>query len=147
MGLTSTGSNPVFPIMYTNSFINTLNIVNINYNAKKLSFLYKYTKKNLIILKFFKKNKIIDDFTILKKKNKLVFFIKLLYYKNLKIIKNFKLYTKKSHYFFISLKALKLLNKRSGSSLFVISSSFGYLTHLEAISLNKSGFLVASFFN
>jgi hypothetical protein len=85
--------------MYATSFINTINLLNINYNAKKLSFLYKYSTKNLFVLKFFKKHNLIDDFVILKKKNKFVFFIKLLYYKNLQILKNFKLYTKRSHFF------------------------------------------------
>lgn len=89
----------------------------------------------------------IDDFIILKKKNKFIFFIKLLYYKNLQILKNFKLYTKKSHFFLISLKALKLINKKTSTSVFIISSSYGLLTHNEALKKNTGGLLVGTFFN
>jgi ribosomal protein S8 len=137
----------VFPNLYSHSFNNVLNAVALRYKAKQLAFFYPFSKKNSFLVHFINKNKLIDNYKIIKKKNNFFFFIKLLYYKNLQIFKNFKFFTKKTQIFFISIKALKALNKRSGSSIFLISTSRGLVTHKEALSLGTSGYLIGSFFN
>lgn len=141
------GSNPVFPKMYSHAFNNVLNAVAINYKAKKLSFLFPYTKKNALIFYFINKIKLINSYKLIKKNNNYFFLVKLLYYKNLQILKNFKFFTKKTQIFFISIKALKLLTKRSGSSVFLLSTSQGLITHKEALKTQTSGYLIGSFFN
>lgn len=106
-----------------------------------------YTKKNLLAIKFFKKINFINNYGIIKKNKKIFIIIRLLYFKNLKINKNFKLISTPSRTYYISFKTLLLLNKRSGASLYILSTSKGIITHKEAIKKNLSGFLLGFFYN
>lgn len=84
---------------------------------------------------------------IIRKDKKIFILIKLLYFKNLKVNKNIKLITKPSRTYYISLKALNLLNKRSGTSLYILSTSRGIFTHKEALEKKISGFLLGFLYN
>lgn len=143
----SMGSNPMFPIIFYNYATSYLiNLINITSAHKKLVIEIPYTKKTITLLKIFKKNNFIQNYLIFKKKNK--YFIKIypFYFKNLKIIKTFRLVSKPSRTFYISLKAIKLLSKRSGSSIYLISTSKGILNHLEARNEGMAGFLLGFYY-
>lgn len=142
------GSNPVFPNLFSHAFTNSLNIVNINLKAKKLSFILPYARKTSLILYFLKSENIINNYRLIKTfNNKINFLINLNYYKTMSIIQKFKLFSKKTQIFFISLRALRLLDKRAGSSLFLLSTTKGLISHKTALLKKTSGFLIGSFFN
>ncbi len=139
----SMGSNPVFPIIninYNLSFIS--NLITINRLRKILSFKIIFSKQNLNIIKFFKKINLIYKYTIIKNKNKNYIRINLYFFKNNKIAPAFKIISKPSKKFFISLNSLRLLDKKTGRSLFLISSSKGLLTQKTALKYKTSGYIV-----
>lgn len=143
----SMGSNPMFPnILYNYSVSYVINQINIASSHKKLSIKLVYTKKTLNIIKILKKNNFIHNFLVLKDKNSWCIKAYPFYFKNLKIIKSFKLVTKPSRTFFISLRAIHLLSKRSGSAVYLISTSRGVMNHLEALEKKISGFLVGFYY-
>lgn len=131
----------VSSLSYNYAPIFVLNAIKIN-KAKKLPFFkIKYTRKVFFYVKLFNSLNYIYRFEILKINNCLYLQIYLNYI-NLNITSvNLKLYTKPSHFFFISLKALKLLDKKIGNSLFLISTTYGVITHRQAISKNTGGLL------
>lgn len=150
MGLTSTGSNPVFPkILYNYHISYVVNLININNKRKSLFFCVKYTNKIYKLLKLFKKINFIGEFVLIKKKIKnktyLYFNISSFFYKNFKIINNLKVISKPAVKFFLSLKALKLLSLRSGKSVYLISTTEGIFTHHDALKKRISGFLLGFF--
>lgn len=125
--------------------INLVNLIKINSSKKNLYFDLQFTKNNLILLKLLKNLNFINKFILIKFKNKILLRIFLYYYRGSDITKNFKIISTKSKKFPISIKSLKLLKKKSGSSIFIISTSKGLITQEEAIKLNISGILIGFF--
>jgi ribosomal protein S8 len=113
---------------------------------KNLTFKIIFSKKIMLILRFFKKINFISNFFLFKTTNKYYFKIYPFYFKNLKIIKKFYLVSKPSRLFFLSLKAAQLLLKKSGSSIYLLSTTKGILTLNEALKKKTSGFLIGYFF-
>lgn len=67
------------------------------------------------------------------------------YYNNIPLSKRVKLISRPSKSFYISLKALKLMDKKLGNSLFIVSTTEGLITHKEAILHRKGGILIGFF--
>jgi ribosomal protein S8 len=79
-------------------------------------------------------------------KNKFYIKIYLYYYKNKIISNNFKILSTPSKSFFLSYKSLRLLSKRTSSSIFILSTDKGILSHKQALN-QKLGGLVLGFFS
>ena len=144
----SMGSNPVFPtLLYNYSLSYVINSININKSKKKLVFCVFYTKRVFIFLKLLYKINFLHKFIIVKNKknNKLFFKIFLSFYKTKPVCSNFKLISTPSKIFTISNKSLNLLTKKTGNSVYLISTSKGLLPHYEVIRLRIGGILVGSF--
>lgn len=122
-----------------------LNTLNINKLHKNLSFNIVFNKKNLKIITILKKLNLIYKYTLINKNN--LFFIKinLYFYKNKPLASFLKIFSKPSKIFFLSYKSLRLLDKKSGNSVFLLSTPKGVLTHKDAIKLKTSGFILFFF--
>lgn len=128
---------------YTSSVNYLLNHVSFNSKNKKLIFKIQISKNLIKLLFILKKHSIISSFNIFKNvKNRFFVYISPSYNKNLLINFYFKSYFLPSRKFLISLKALKLINTRTGNSTYIISSSHGIIDHKQAINLHKSGILM-----
>lgn len=139
----SMGSNPVFPTIIFNYNISLIaNLININRLRKQLTFKVIFSKKNINIIKIFKKINLIYKFSIISLNNINYIKINLYYFKNKKISNYFKIISTPSKKFFISYQALRLLAKKTGKSVFLISTSRGILTHEEALQQKTSGYLL-----
>ena len=130
--------------IYNISYI--LNLININKAKKNLSFLVLFSIKNYQFIQTLKKFNVIHDYKLLKKNNFNYIKITLFFYKNKIICHNFKLISNQSKIFTISYHSLKLLTKKSGSSIFLISTSvkrfeciFTWLCSNGTISKTKIG--------
>lgn len=122
-----------------------LNLININRAKKNLSFFVLFTIKNYQFIKILKKFNVIHDYKLLKKNNFNYIKITLFFYKNKSICHNFKLISRPSKIFTISYQSLILLTKKSGSSVFLISTSKGLLSNKEAINQKIGGILLGFF--
>lgn len=139
----SMGSNPMFPnIKYNDSFAYVINHLNIATSHKKLFIDVIYTKKNLFFLSVFKKNSIIQTYYVFSKNNNLFIRVYPFYFKNLSIMKSFKILSSPSRKFFISLKSLSVIKKRSGNAIYLLSTSKGVLSLDQALKLKIGGFLL-----
>lgn len=130
--------------LFTN---NIVNLINLNSNKNNLWFTIYFTKSFFNFIIFLKSIKLIENFLLFKKNNKIYITVKLFYIKKKKIILTYKNFSKSSRIFFISLKALKFLKFKTGTSVYVISTSDGLLTLSNCLKKQKSGFLLGSFFN
>lgn len=142
----TTGSNPVFPIMlYNYTFSYVLNMININKARKSLYFDLLFTSKTIKFVKLFNRLNYIFRYEMLKDK-KIFIRIYLTYSNSVNLGKNFKIISKPSHKFYVTCQSLRLLQKKTGDSVFIISTSYGLLTHKEALTQNTGG-LVLGFFS
>ncbi len=130
-----------------NYYLNyVLNKIKINQSKKSLFFDIIFSKKNLNIVILFKNLGLIRRFYILKHKNgRFIIRLFILFYKNLPLFLDFKIISKPSISYYISTKALKIIDSRTLNSIFLLSTSFGIITHKEALSLNIGGKLLLSF--
>lgn len=133
-------------INYTSDINYLLNHITFNAKNKKLIFKIQINKKSIKLLSLFKRHNLISSFCLLtnkqKKQKKTFVLISPSYNKLLKINFFFKSFFLTNHRLQISLKALKLLKKRTGNSVYIVSTSFGILDHLQAIEKSKSGFIL-----
>ena len=142
----SMGSNPVFPINLNNySLAYVINLININKLRKNLHFKMIFNKKNMQIINFFKNLNLIHKYIIIKNNNIIYLNIYLYYYKNNTICSNFKIISKPSKKFLISYKSLRLLDKKTGDSVFILSTPKGILTHKDALKFKTTGLVVGFF--
>jgi len=133
-------------MLYTYNVSYVINLININKLKKNLHFNIFFTKKNLLFINFLKNFSFINKYYIIKMKNKFYIKIYLYYYKNKIISNNFKILSTPSKSFFLSYKSLRLLSKRTSSSIFILSTDKGILSHKQALN-QKLGGLVLGFFS
>ncbi len=131
---------------YNYSFSYVFNLINIHASSKKLTFNLIYTKKNFSILKILKTLNLIQNFRLMTADNRVFIQIHLFYFQKKRIGHNFKVLSTPSKKFYLSFKALRLINKRSGSSIFLISTTRGVFSHKEALA-KKMGGLAIGFFS
>ena len=134
----------VSKLIYNHPYNYLLNNIKLNSAKKKLQFKIRFTVRNLTFLKLLKSLGAIRNFYIIKN-NSVFFKIFLYYFKRTSILKNFKIVSTPSRFFFISLKAISLLNNRTGSSIFLLSTPFGIMTHQEAMRFGTGGKVLAVF--
>lgn len=67
------------------------------------------------------------------------------YFKSKRIGAGFKVISTPAKLFHVSLKALNLLDKRIGDSLFLVSTTRGVLTHQDAIKFRIGGIILGLF--
>ena len=118
---------------------------NINAASKTLKFRLIFSKKNFNFIYILKKLNLFTQIRLVKYCTRAYFQIFIHYYKNIRIGSNFNLISKPSRSVFISLQALKLLCKRACSSIFLISTTCGIVTHHEAIKKKQGGYIVGHF--
>jgi small subunit ribosomal protein S8 len=122
-----------------------LNLININKAKKNLCFPILFTIKNYQFVKILKKFNVIHDYKLCKKNNFNYIRITLFFYKNNPVCFNFRIISRQSKIFTISYQSLLLLTKKSGSSIFLISTSKGILSNKEAIRQKIGGILLGFF--
>ena len=139
----SMGSNPVFPNMsnyYNLSIIS--NLINIHKLRKSLIFKILYSRKNLNIVKIFKTINLIYQYSLIKINDITYIQIYINYFNNKKIGTNLKIISKPSKKIYISYTALRLLSKRTGRSIFLISTTNGIISHHTALKYKLSGIII-----
>lgn len=122
-----------------------LNLININKAKKNLSFFILFTVKNYHFVKILKKFNVIYDYRLLKKNKFNYIQITLFFYKNKPVCHHFKLISHQSKIIVISYKSLLLLNKKTSSSVFLLSTSKGIISNKEAINYKIGGILLGFF--
>jgi ribosomal protein S8 len=129
--------------MIYNYFYNyTTNHFQINSSKKSLYFQILYTKKVFNLVRVFKKLGLIRSFFIIKNKN--FYYIKIFncFYKKFPVCSYWKILSTPSKSFHISLKALRLLHNRTQNSVYLLSTTRGVITHLDALKFQIGGQLV-----
>jgi len=132
-------------MIYNYNLSYVVNMFNLHIAAKRLAFEILYTRKNFHTVKILTRLGLFFNFLLIKKTSHLYIKILIRYYYLNRVGFNFKLITKPSIFYSLSLKALLLLSKKSGRAIYLISTSHGIITHHEAIKKNVGGIAVAFF--
>lgn len=133
-------------MLYNYNISYIVNLININKLKKNLTFNVFFTKKNLYFINFLKNFNAIYRYSLVKINNRVYIKIFLYYYKNKITCNNFRIISTPSKSFFLSYKSLRLISKRTSSSIFIISNDSGIIPHTLALK-NKKGGLVLGFFS
>ena len=134
----------VSKLMYNDHCNYLLNHINLNYAMKRLAFTVPFTKKTFQLCTLFKRLSVISTFFILtnKRDGKVSIKIHLFYFYGSPIHGFVRQISTKRKSYYVSYRALTLLNKRLGSSTYVLSTDLGYITHQEALLKRKGGCLL-----
>ena len=127
------------PIYLVNPYAYTISHLKIAISRKTFFFTLHLTKATYNLLLIYKKLNIIRRIIII---NKVLCKVYPTYSKNLLPIINFKNYYRLSNPIYINLKALKLINLTTYKSLLILDTSFGIITHKEALSYKTGGTLI-----
>lgn len=121
------------------------NFIKINSRRKNLNFIVYYNKRNLTFLTVLQSIGAIRKFITFTdyKTNKKFIKIFIYYYKNLPIYSYLKIISSPSQSYYVSFNSLRLLHKRTGGSIFLISTSRGVITHTYALRLRLGGRILA----
>ena len=142
----SVGSSPTFPsnmIPYEpNAYV--LNHVNIAISRKLLKIKIVYTRQTIRLLKILYRVGLVKNFSIIKLEQTLYIWLTPFFYKNVPFFKSAKLISTSSKKFYVSYRALKLLGRSVGSSIYILSTSRGLMTHLECLSYRTGGILLCA---
>lgn len=137
----------MFPKMFYNYPISYLiNAVNIATAHRKLAIKIVYSRRMHGLLKILHSRSIISAYTVFRQNG--TWFIKIYpaYHKGARLIKSFTLVSTPARAYYVSRQSLFFLAKRSGTGLYLISTSRGIVTHSEALCMGISGFLLGYFF-
>jgi ribosomal protein S8 len=118
-------------------------------SQKKLTLLIIYSKKAILLLRLLYAAGAIQNYYVLTRNSHTHNFIKVFvtYYKNQPLTKYFKLMSRPSRTFYISYPALRILQKKTYSSIYFVSTSAGLMTHHDAITRRIGGILIGFIFN
>ena len=129
---------------YTNAYV--INHLNILLSRKQKFVQIFLTKKTLRLVRVFYRNDVIKNYIIIEKtvKNRKVKFIRFsaLFFKNESYFKGARVVSTPSNRHTISLKGLKTLKKISGTSLIMLETSRGIISHLDALKFGVGGLIL-----
>lgn len=127
----------------THSLINVINTWKITLKKKKIFFDMTYTKKTFYFIKILKFLKLINFFFFVKK-NEWIWIRSYVTFNFLRPeLALMRFFSTPSKKFWLSLYALKLLQKRTGVSTYLISTSSGVVPASKSIRLRKAGLLLS----
>jgi ribosomal protein S8 len=131
-------------LINNNPYNELINHIKFNYAKKSLMFYLVFSKKNFKLCKLFKKLSIISAFFITFSKSKNIYLLKihLFYFYGSPIYNFVRQISKNKKNYYISYRALSLINRRLGASIYILSTDLGLITHREAIKHQKGGKLV-----
>lgn len=129
------------------SVAHVVNMINIHSASKRLIFDLVFTKKIFATINLFKHLNLISSVRLIthQRNSRIAIRAHLYYYKGRRIGGNFKLISRPSKAFYISFKALTLLDKRTGNSIFLVSTTRGLITHTAAIEKKLGGVAIGFF--
>lgn len=117
-------------------------------SQKKLSLLIVYSRKAILFLQLLHSIGAIQNFHLISgayKQNLIKIYVS--FYRKQPLAKYFKLMSRPSRTFHISYAALRVLQRRTYSSVYFLSTGIGLITHHEALKLRIGGILVGFVFN
>lgn len=143
MGLRSVGSNPTFSNIAYLPYISIVNNLNLILSKKKLKSSVRFSIKNYRLVKTLARVGIIQNYLLIfsKKNNQLLIKFNASFYKNKPFFSSIKLVSTNSKTFFISLVALKKLVSFSSSTIYILNTSRGLISHFEALKYQLGGII------
>jgi ribosomal protein S8 len=117
-------------------------LVNLHLANKQLFFTTIFSKQDYKILIIFKKIGLVQKFFISLSNTDKIVKIFLFYLKKNSLFKRYKIVSTNSKKYFVSLEALRLINKRLGASLLILSTNKGLETHVSCLKQQKSGLII-----
>lgn len=139
----SVGSNPAFPTIYYDANSYVISHVNIAISRKLLSTQIIYSRRVIQIVRALQKLGCIKNYFVYKNKYKFIKFSPL-FYKGRPYFTSIRLISTSSKKFYISINALRKLNKSVKASVYLLSTSRGIIPHTQALEYSIGGILLCT---
>lgn len=127
----------------TNWYCNLLSLIKLSYILNVDYIHIVYIKKLLPILNILVLHNYISNYKILDSKTLIIY---LLYGEKQQSRKNLKIHYRPSHQRYISTHFLRKIYSNEFNKLFILETSFGIITHIEALKKNTGGILMFSLY-
>jgi ribosomal protein S8 len=122
--------------------------LNMGSSQKRAFTLVSRSRKTTALLAVLQKIGVLQHFRVFLKIARVLFQVYLSYYKKQPVTKNLKLISRSGCNLYISYSALRILNKRTRTSTYIISTSrCGLTTDKNALKEHSGGLVVGFFFN
>jgi ribosomal protein S8 len=118
------------------------NHINLNIAKKNLRFTIVCNKTTLSILNLFKVSGFILAYHLITKNGQTSVVVYIYFYKKTLLFRNLKIISTASRSFFITRKALFLIEKRTLNSILMLSTSHGIISHTKALQKGIGGKLL-----
>jgi ribosomal protein S8 len=138
----------MFPIMNSLSYSHVSNCLNLIIAKKTTKIKVTFTQKHLKFIKLLHSIGCINKYYIASKtkknskSSKSYIYISTPFYKNSSFFKSVRIVSTSSKKHSISLKALKIIQNSLGSSIMLLSTPHGLITHKKAIQLQTGGYIL-----
>lgn len=129
--------------MAYNSHSYVINHVNLTLGNKIPQTTILYTKTTHKLIYFFYKLGCINNFFIHNRAGKAYISFSVLFYKNSPFFKSVRLVSSPARRHTITYRALRIANQSLGSSILILSTTQGLLTHQDALKLQLGGLVLA----
>ena len=137
----SAGSSPAFPNIQYPPQLQLINNLNIALSRKRLKGNAFFSKKNLRLVKILYHFGVIKSYVIVKADKPNYYKIKfsIFFYKHATFFNHVGFISTSSKKFYVSLAALKKLILFSSSSIYILNTSYGLISHFQAIRYKIGG--------
>lgn len=139
MGLDSTGSSPVFPIISQNSYSHLLNRLQITALQKQLFFDIRLTRKTKLLVTLLVKLNVVRRFH---KISYLEYRVFPAYTQFRKFMRPMQTYTRTNSRHIFKLNSIRILNQNTPNSYYILETSKGLMTHKDALREGVGGILL-----
>ena len=140
------GSSPMFPIIHSNSYAYVINHLNLIASKKFPKIKILNTRKNLSLVKSLHSVGCVSKFYLIKSSLKTLhkdhIYVSTPFYKNTSFFKSVRVVSTPSRKHSISLNGLRLAQNSLGSSIMILSTPYGLITHKKAIELRSGGLIL-----
>jgi len=137
----------MFPTLFLNSYVYLVNHINFLNTQKLLKTKIRFNKKIFLLLKSLNTIGCVSKFNLVKSQKAKSIRLKYIYisvpiYKTTPFFKSIRLISTSSKKHYVSLSAIQLLLNTLKSSIIILSTSYGIITHKEAIAKKTGGLLL-----
>lgn len=123
------------------TYINLINLINLNLINKRKYFYVRLNNKSLWLLQKFLDLNTVAIIQCLNK-NEHLYKIHLSYINNTSVYKSIKIYYKNSRPIFVNLKTLQKIKNYKNNCTYLLLTNKGILTNTEALNMSQGGMLL-----
>lgn len=142
MGLKSTGSNPVFPIMNSKTSSILVSNINLAFSRRSVNNKFRFTNNNYTVMKCLYSLGLLNSISLVVINGTRYIRFSLFLYKSNPFFYKIKNVSTSTKRYYVTLKSLQIMATYLKASTVVLSTSYGIINHKEALRRRVGGIIL-----